>query len=634
MKLRAFLIGLVIVLLGSAWLPSQVMQSDTDPNGVSIPYPFVHLVHSMDASLVGATGWLRTNDPFLFYQLGRDLTNRIYLLREGALDRPGEMNVPLYIGERGTAAVRFARDHAASCGFCHSMPPREPGAGQTIPSTGSMGRNTPHFYGAGLVEMIGLQVRALIYERADANRDGWISRAEAVPARPLALVPAPGEAAVDYGSLTPDARGVPKLNPGFRVWYVDSRGRPVPDALSLDDPRVGGFDFVMQPFGWGRGRRVHADGRVTSEGGEAATIRGIFSLAADLHMGLQADDPSQHSVMGQGSARLSLNGARQFDLGEVPDRGTRRTNGGVSLEDADGDGYPSELTEGDLDAIEFYLLHAPAPAVRPDGDSEAGRARLRESGCMRCHVERWQLSARDVRRGLAGNRRLFRLDTSATAVAGGVEQLEGRLVWPTKSRRSLTPAGKGFLVDRIYSDFKQWDLGPAFWERRYDGTLQKEHRTAPLWGVGSTRPYGHDGRFDSLDEVIRAHGGAASRERAAYTALSEAKRELLLRYLETLVLYATDEIPADIDGDGLANNDFRVAGQIVGYERFDPRFLFTVPPRWRFLHDTRSPDDRLFRLGWITNVREAYRLDLPYRADGNGDRFPDVLGRMTEAGGR
>lgn len=622
MRMRACCAGVMIALLAAGWLSSQVARSDHDPNGVAIPYPLVHLVHSHDASLEGRTAWLRANDPFLLYQLGRDLTNRIYSRSEGAVDRSGELNVPLYIGEQGTVdaartAVRFARDHAASCGFCHSMPPREPGAGQTIPSTGSMGRNTPHFYGAGLVEMIGLQTRELILLRADTNRDGWISRAEAAQAGRITITPAPGEVAIDFGFLAADAHGVPRLNPIFRVWYVDARGLALPDALGLDDPRVAGFGFAMQPFGWGRGRRVHPDGRLTSEGGEAATLRGIFSLAADIHLGIQAEDPSQRARAGLGLARVSLNGAQQFDFGDSPGS------------------HPGELTEGDLDAIELYLLHAPAPSVRANGDSEMGRALLRDTGCTRCHVERWKLASRAASRGLEGDRRLFRLETAPYADSEGVPQIEGRLVRTMKrSSRGIAPRGGAFVVDRIYSDFKQWDLGSAFWERRYDGTLQREHRTAPLWGAGSTRPYGHDGRFDSLDEVIRAHGGAASRESDAYAALPAARRELLLRYLDSLVLYATDEIRADIDGDGVASADFRVAGQIVGHERFDPRFLFAVPPRWNFLYDTRDPNGRLARLGFITNIREAYRFDLPYRVDADGDHFPDLLGRSKPEAGR
>jgi cytochrome c peroxidase len=32
-------------------------------------------------------------------------------------------------------------------------------------------------------------------------------------------------------------------------------------------------------------------------------------------------------------------------------------------------------------------------------------------------------------------------------------------------------------------------------------------QTAELWGVGSTRPYGHRNDFTTLDEIILAHGG-------------------------------------------------------------------------------------------------------------------------------
>src|SRR5207244_4055952 len=104
-----------------------------------------------------------------------------------------------------------------------------------------------------------------------------------------------GSPALDYGDLSPDPHGVPQLNPLFRVWYLDASGKVVPDALSLKDPRVVAFNFAAQPFGWGRGLRNQSTGEMTSEGAEASTLRAIFTLAADLHMGLQADDPSQHA---------------------------------------------------------------------------------------------------------------------------------------------------------------------------------------------------------------------------------------------------------------------------------------------------------------------------------------------------
>ena len=60
------------------------------------------------------------------------------------------------------------------------------------------------------------------------------------------------------------------------------------------------------------------------------------------------------------------------------------------------------------------------------------------------------------------------------------------------------PNYEPFLVKNIFTDFKRHDLGPNFWERNYDGTMRKEFLSTPLWGVGSTAPYGHDGRSMNL----------------------------------------------------------------------------------------------------------------------------------------
>ena len=71
------------------------------------------------------------------------------------------------------------RSHVSSCGACHNVPYRDGGAGMTIPKNGGSGRNTPHLFGGGLVEMIGLQMRLQALAIADTNRDGWISLEEA-----------------------------------------------------------------------------------------------------------------------------------------------------------------------------------------------------------------------------------------------------------------------------------------------------------------------------------------------------------------------------------------------------------------------------------------------------------------------
>jgi hypothetical protein len=613
--------------------PAQIAEYPQDPVGFAIPYRLVHLIHSSDRDREGCTADLMAHDPFLLYQLGRDLLHRQFELRHGVLGRSAVADVPLYVGvpPMPNPPFRFARDHSTSCGMCHSSVYREPASGQTIASTGPLGRNSTHFFGAGLVEMIGAQVRQEILRQYDANGDGVIGRAEVRGLRPVRIAPVPGGPVVDYGDLSPGDDGVPRLNTVFRVWYVGEDGRVIPDAFGLDDVRVAGFGFAMQPFGWGRGH-ARIGSRLIPQGGEASTVREFFTQAADQHMGLQAHDPTQRSehpsVSGYGGlARVSLAGARQFDFGGSVDPGRRLAPGGISLDDPDQDGHFEELSEGDVDAIEYYLLHTPPPTRRSSPQGEQGRETLKAIGCTRCHVEDWHLRRRDDVLGFAGDRRLFHLATSSENGPDGRPQIIGRLerLWRTDASGAVSPRADRFVIERIYSDFKHWDVGTSFHERRFDATLQKSHRTAPLWGVGSSAPYGHSGQYQDLHGVIAAHGGEAQLEQRAYLNLDAASRAALLEYLESLVLYSTDGIPADIDDDGSRATEFRVSGIDVGPERFDARFLFHRLPHYRRLAEAVQPDGRKRPLALITSVSDAYGFDLQCRLDTDEDGFPDEI---------
>ena len=614
-------------------LMSQMGEDSLEPNGTSSPNKFVHLFHSTDLSVDGGTQALRSTDPFLFYEIGRELVHRQFPVDQGVVSHPGQMSVPLFVsgGIRPSAHgsdVRFARDHSISCDFCHALPARETGAGQNVFSTSSEGRNTPHFFGAGLMEMIGAQIRNEVLLRYDRNRNGVIDRDEAASPSPVDINPGTCQCLINYGDLSPGRDGVPRLNPLFRVWYLNARGAIVPDATSLLDRRVAAFDFAVQVFGWGRGLRKQPDGTVTSEGGEATTIREIFTLAADVHMGLRSHDPAEQSasegrVPGLGGrAGLSLSGAQQFDFGTATLGEPLRRTDLRSL------GYaPGSLTEGDIDAAEFYMLNAPAPAERREGIGvESGRTLLTKIGCTHCHVESWKLKAQDLQHGYLGDRRTFRLGVRSRQTPDRETELVGKLLplW-NHSARALVPLRGAADVKHIYTDFKQWDIGPNFFERRYDGSLQRVHRTAPLWGVGSTAPYGHAGNYATLRAVTLAHGGSASTAQNAFQRLPEMEKEQLLSYLESLVLYPTDGIPADINGDGETAEDYVVDDVQVGFERFDPRFLFVHPPHYRRLWWTHDPEGRRFPLSVMENAAEAYQLNARYRLDGNKNGIPDVV---------
>src|SRR6185369_2630402 len=109
------------------------------------------------------------------------------------------------------------------------------------------------------------------------------------------------------------------------------------------------------------------------------------------------------------------------------------------------------------------------------------------------------------------------------------------------------PLSGTFLVKNIFTDFKRHELGPDFHERNYDGTLRKEFLTTPLWGVGSTSPYGHDGRSLNLKEVILRHGGEALASAQAFASLSEQNQEKVIAFLNSLVLFPPDDTASNLN---------------------------------------------------------------------------------------
>jgi hypothetical protein len=300
---------------------------------------------------------------------------------------------------------------------------------------------------------------------------------------------------------------------------------------------------------------------------------------------------------------------------------------GISLDDPDRDGYCEEITEGDLDVAEWYLLNHPAPArgeITPE--VRQGEQLFKQIGCASCHVPDGHLfeanpSARDYTQRFDGDRRFFELQVGFN---DKTERLEGKLVYLADRRGDLwLPRRKAYTVRGIYSDLKYHDVGASFYQVQFDGSVIKKWRTSPLWGVGSTAPYGHDGASLCLDEVIRRHAGEALASKQQYAALPRPERRRVLDFLESLVLYQTDRLPCDLDGDGKISEHFYVAGKDTGYERFNPEWLFRVPGRIEG-QVTNVQGEKIISYA-LTNVREAYGLDLEYLKDSDGDGFPDVI---------
>ena len=112
----------------------------------------------------------------------------------------------------------------------------------------------------------------------------------------------------------------------------------------------------------------------------------------------------------------------------------------------------------------------------------------------------------------------------------------------------------------IFTDFKRHDLGPNFHERNYDGSIRREFMTTPLWGVGTTAPYGHDGRSINLTEVILRHGGEAQAARDAFARLPDQQQGEVLDFLNSLVLFPPDDTASNLNPGDATRPAFRSTG--------------------------------------------------------------------------
>ena len=277
--------------------------------------------------------------------------------------------------------------------------------------------------------------------------------------------------------------------------------------------------------------------------GGTTSIREFIIGAFRDEMGLQAFDPILCAVTDSNNPQAMLSPAGfsydpaldSFERPPVCDANT----------DADLDGVSNEVDTALVDHMEFYLLNYFKPGrYRKTKDTKRGLEHMQGIGCTDCHTQYLTIDS---------DRRVADVETSYNpqrAIFNGLYAEASTRFTVTDDGDTyplLVPNGESFKVENFFSDLKRHDLGPAFHERDYDGSVVTEFVTEPLWGVGSTAPYGHDGRSINLDAVIRRHGGQANKSRQHYEKLRDREREQVLAFLASLVLFPPDDTASNLN---------------------------------------------------------------------------------------
>jgi hypothetical protein len=241
-----------------------------------------------------------------------------------------------------------------------------------------------------------------------------------------------------------------------------------------------------------------------------------------------------------------------------------------TFDDPDLDGIVDEVPQSVVDFMEFYLLNYFKPAVR--GEAKKGRQIFDSIGCTSCHIPNLTI---DTDRRVADVETVYSTDDGNSfnnlyaSAAGLFEEVDDMSGFPTVK----SPAGNAFVVADFFGDFRRHDLGPGFWERNFDGSVQKEFITEPLWGVGSTAPYGHAGRSPTLEDVVLRHGGEAQSARDAFASLKKKKRRALLDFLGTLIVFSPPGTASNLNPKFEAEPDY----PLNGHGSIDLSVLFNDP---------------------------------------------------------
>ena len=444
----------------------------------------------------GSSIYLIKRDPARSIRRGRQLFQRKFTANQGLGPR---------VSGDSTGNIRNNRALGAglvdSCAGCHGRPRGSAGFGGDV-VTRPDSRDAPHLFGLGLKEMLADEmttelrdIEALAVQQAQSN-------------------------------------GFPVTRNLYAKGIYFGKVTGHPNGTS-DTSKVEGVDpdLRIKPF--------------FLEGG-TISMREFAIGAFKAEMGLEAPDPILCDVTDpvNPQARTSPSG---FHYDPALDTFERPPVCDVNA-DGDGDGLVNEIDAALIDHMEFYLLnYFKAGLDRQTYRTQQGLSLMHQIGCTHCHVQNLTIDS---------DRRVADIETVYDPANGifnrlfATHELRFDVVQDGQAFPKLLPQGNSFIVRNIFTDFKRHDLGETYHEREYDGTFQTEFLTTALWGVGTSAPYGHDGRSISIRNAILRHGGEAAFASRNFARLSDSNQRKILEFLGTLVLFPPDDTASTLNPGG------------------------------------------------------------------------------------
>jgi hypothetical protein len=458
----------------------------------------------------GSSIYIIQRDPFRAVRRGRQLFQRKFLPTQGfnGRDRSGNIAIDASVG----AGI------VDSCAGCHGRPRGSAGHGGDV-FTRPDSRDAPHLFGLGLQEMLGDEITADLR----SIRAAALAAAQSAGTAQTRTLTSKG---INYGSITANPNGT-FVTTGVVGVNADLRVRP----------------FFAQ--------------------GGTISIREFAVGAFNAEMGLQSDDIDLRNASINRQRVVTPSGMVLDGTVDAIEGPPVTGNNGV---DPDGDGIGNEMPVSLVDFMEFYLLNyfKPGVSVSPDRATEvnSGRTIFTNLGCASCHIASLTINA---------DRRVADVETVFADFNPGTPTSSGNplnRLFATATTRFVVvddpssepvikqPARQSFVVNNFFADLKRHDLGNNFVERNFDGTFQRQFITEPLWGVATTSPYGHDGRSQTVEEVIMRHGGEALTSRNNFNGQTRANKNLVLAFLNSLVLFPPDDTASNTNNINPAASNF------------------------------------------------------------------------------